>query len=85
MNTSDHIIESYLLAIDNRPQWSHRYVLLRFLRRQPEHAQALLEHVALEAIISTAPEPAPDPEAEERIVRRGMEIAGKLLEKRRTK
>jgi hypothetical protein len=81
--TSDHVIESYLLTIESRPQWSHRYVLARFLRRWPEHATALLEHVALEAIISTAPESAPDPEAEERIVQRGMEIVRKLLERRR--
>jgi hypothetical protein len=81
--TSDHVIEGYLLAIESRPQWAHRYVLRRFLRRWPGHAPALLEHVALEAIISTAPDTyEPDPEAEERIVQSGMEVVRKLLEKR---
>jgi hypothetical protein len=80
---ADHVIESYLLAIESRPQWAHRYVLRRYLRRYPEHAQPLLEHVALEAILSTAPDTyESDPEAEERLVRRGMEVARKLLENR---
>ena len=53
MITIDHVIESYLLAAENRPLWAHKYTLLRFMRRWPEHAAELVEFLALSALIDS--------------------------------
>jgi hypothetical protein len=61
--TADHVIESYLLATESRPQWAHLYVLLQCLRRWPEHAAALVEYLAIEAWMDARPD-ADEPETD---------------------
>src|SRR5205085_2562583 len=87
--TADHVIETYLLRTEGLdPHHSlddsrvARDVIEKLERGWPEHAGALREYVETEWIVETGPDVGPDPDLEERIVRRGMEAARRLLEGR---
>ncbi len=96
----DQVIESYLLRRDEAAAGAGgdageaaraaRNVLIEFMRRYPHAADALADFAATASIIENSPHPKNQTESEshtereESIVRRGMDVAARLLAARRT-
>lgn len=97
--TTDQVIEAYLLRREEATTRAGndalevaratRTVLTEFMRRYPHAADALMDFAATASIIENSPDTESGTESErlaeeEEIVRRGMEVAARLLAARRT-